>query len=70
MKLREYYMNTEFGNRTVHLKGKRGCFFQDHMLAAFAAYADEEVGNNTHETDTDIYIELVPRKSLFRRVKK
>jgi hypothetical protein len=66
--LRDYYFATDFGNRTVHLKGKRGCFYQDHMLDAFAAYANEEVDDNlTYETEEDIYIELVPRKAGLRR---
>ena len=71
MTVRDFYFATDFGNRTVHLKGKRGCFYQDHMLAAFAAYADETIDEAlTHETETDVYIVLVPRKALFRRVKK
>lgn len=70
MTVRDYYFATDFGNKTVHLKGKRGCFYQDHMLAAFAAYADEEVNEDkTRETESDIFIELIPRKSFFRRKK-
>jgi len=68
--LREYYFTTDFGNRTVHLKGKRGCFYQDHMLDAFAAYANEEVNEAmTFEDKEDVYIELIPRKLSLRRRK-
>ena len=32
MTVRDFYYRTDFGNRTVHLKGAHGCFYQDHML--------------------------------------
>lgn len=70
MTVRDFYYRTDFGNRTVHLKGAHGCFYQDHMLTMFSAYANEVVDESlTTITDTDVYIVLVPRKALFRRIK-
>ena len=71
MTLGEYYYEKDFGNKVVHIKGKRGRFYQDHMLATFAAFRNEVIDEErTHETETDIYVELVPRiKWLWRRIK-
>lgn len=62
MTLGEYFINSAMGNRTIHLQGSRGCWYQDHMLDLFSAYKDETVDETrTLESDTDVYIELQRR---------
>lgn len=62
MTLGEYFYKADLGNRKVHLKGKRGCWYQDHMLDLIVAYKDEVVNEDlTIEDETDVYIELYPR---------
>lgn len=71
MTLFKYFVETDFGNKTIHMKGRKGCWYQDHMIDLFAAYKDDEVNEAlTFEGDDDIYIELVPRTKLLRRVRK
>ena len=62
MTLAEYFVNSAMGNRTIHLQGSKGNWYQDHMLDLFAAYKDEQIDETrTLESDTDVYIELKRR---------
>ena len=64
MTLFEYYMVTDFGNRIIHFRGRKGQWYRDHILDLFNAYKDERI-KEIKETDTDVYIELYTREELI-----
>ena len=62
MTLGEYYYKTDFKNRLIHLKGKRGRCYQKHMIDTFRAYRNERVNEElTQMTADHCYIELYTR---------
>ena len=64
MTLKEYYISTRLENRVIHFRGRKGMFYQDHMIDLFRAYKDERI-KSIKETDTDVYIELYTREELM-----
>lgn len=69
MTLFEFYLQTDFKNKVVHMRGRKGHFYQDHMIDLFTAYSEEEVNEAlTLETETDIYIELYPRPLRRKKI--
>lgn len=62
MTLAEYFISSAMGNRTIHLQGSKGNWYQDHMIDLFEAYKNEQIDETkTLENDTDVWIELVRR---------
>lgn len=65
--VKDWWYSRDLGNKTLHLKGSRGKWYQDHMLDLLVRYQDEEVNEKlTFEDETDIYLELVPRSGRFK----
>lgn len=65
MTLGEFYYKTDFKNRLIHLKGKRGRCYQKHMIDTFHAYRNEQVNEElTLMTAEHCYIELFNRTAV------